>query len=88
MGIFSKKTVATATKVVKVSAETLGAEIDNLTKSFTTLSVKLRNKAAEAQALKESKEAEIAALQTECAGLEAVNNRASGIADKIDGFFN
>ena len=39
MGIFSKTTAA-PTKVVKVSADSIGLEIDKLTKSFTTIVTK------------------------------------------------
>ena len=87
MGIFSK-TFAAPTKVVKVSAETIGLEIDKLTKSFTTIVTKLNTQAQAAKELKAAKEAEIAALQTECNNLEAVGNRAANIADKIAGLFN
>lgn len=86
MAIFSK--TKTATTVRQVSAAALGTEIDNLTKAFTTTVTKLQAKAKEATALKETKEAEIAALQTECANLEAVSNRATNIADKIASLFN
>lgn len=87
MGIFSK-TTATPTKTVKVSAETIGLEIDKLTKSFTTIVTKLNTQAQAAKELKAAKEAEIAALQTECSNLEAVGTRAANIADKIAGLFN
>lgn len=86
MAIFSK--TKTATTVRQVSAAALGTEIDNLTKAFTTTVTKLQTKAKEATALKETKEAEITALQTECANLEAVSNRATNIADKIASLFN
>lgn len=86
MAIFT--TAKTATTVRQVSAATLGTEIDNLTKSFTTIVTKLSTKANEAKALKEAKEAEIAVLQTECANLEAVSSRATNIAEKIAGLFN
>ena len=87
MGIFSKTTAA-STKVVKVSAETIGLEIDKLTQSFTTIVTKLNTQAQAAQELKAAKEAEIAALQAECTNLEAVGTRAANIADKIAGLFN
>lgn len=87
MGIFSKTTAA-STKVVKVSAETIGLEIDKLTKSFTTIVTKLNIQAQAAKELKAAKEAEIAALQAECTNLEAVGTRAANIADKITGLFN
>ena len=87
MGIFSKIT-ATPTKVVKASAETIGLEIDKLTKSFTSIVTKLNTQAQAAKELKAAKEAEIAALQTECTNLEAVGTRAANIADKIAGLFN
>ena len=87
MGIFSKTTAA-PTKVVKVSAETIGLEIDKLTKSFTTIVTKLNTQAQAAKELKAAKEAEIAALQTECNNLETVGTRAANIADKIAGLFN
>lgn len=87
MGIFSKTTAA-PTKVAKVSAETTGLEIDKLTKSFTTIVTKLNTQAQAAKELKAAKEAEIAALQTECNNLEAVGTRAANIADKIAGLFN
>lgn len=89
MGLFSKsKTTAKETVVRQVSAAALGTEIDNLTKAFTTTVTKLQAKATEANTLKAAKEAEITALQTECASLEAVSNRASNIADKIASLFN
>jgi hypothetical protein len=88
MGIFSKKTVVAETKVVKVNAETIGLEIDKLTKSFTTIVTKLNTQAQAAKELKAAKEAEIAALQNECTNLEAVGTRAANIADKIAGLFN
>ena len=87
MGIFSKTTAA-PTQVVKVSAETIGLEIDKLTQSFTTIVTKLNTQAQAAQELKAAKEAEIAALQAECTNLEAVGTRAANIADKIAGLFN
>lgn len=87
MGIFSK-TTAVPTKVAKVSADSIGLEIDKLTKSFTTIVTKLNTQAQTARELKAAKEAEIAALQNECTNLEAVGNRAANIADKIAGLFN
>ena len=87
MGIFSKTTAA-PTKVVKVSADSIGLEIDKLTKSFTTIVTKLNTQAQTARELKAAKEAEIAALQNECTNLEAVGTRAANIADKIAGPFN
>ena len=87
MGIFSK-TNAAPTKVVKVSADSIGLEIDKLTKSFTTIVTKLNTQAQTARELKAAKEAEIAALQNECNNLEAVGTRASNIADKIASLFN
>ena len=87
MGIFSKTTAA-STKVVKVSADSIGLEIDKLTKSFTTIVTKLNTQAQTARELKAAKEAEIAALQNECTNLEAVGTRAANIADKIAGLFN
>lgn len=89
MAIFTKtKKTAKETVVTKATAETLGLEIDNLTKTFTTMATKLTAKANEARTIREAKEAEIAALQTECANLEAVSNRATNIADKIASLFN
>lgn len=87
MGIFLKTTAA-PTKVGKVSAETIGLEIDKLTKSFTTIVTKLNTQAETAQKLKAAKEAEIATLQAECTDLEAVGTRAANIADRIAGLFN
>ena len=86
MAIFSK--TKTVTPVRQVNAASLGAEIDNLTKSFTTLSEKLQTKAKEANALREAKEAESAALQAECSGLTAVSDRALNISAKIDSLLN
>lgn len=86
MAIFSK--TKTVTPVRQVNAASLGAEIDNLTKSFTSLSEKLQTKAKEANALREAKEAEIAALQAECSGLAAVSDRAINISAKIDSLLN
>jgi hypothetical protein len=86
MAIFTKTKAATTVR--QVSAATLATEIDNLTKSFTTLSKKLQAKAKEANALREAKEAEIAALQVECSGLTTVSDRALNISTKIDSLMN
>lgn len=89
MAIFTKtRKTAKETVVRKASAETLGLEIDNLTKTFTTMATKLTAKANEARTIREAKEAEIAALQTECSNLEAVGNRAATMAEKITSLFN
>ncbi len=81
MAIFSKTKTAT-------TAATLGMEIDNLVKSFTSLSEELQTKAKEANALRETKEVAIAALQAECSGLTEVSDRALNISAKIDNLFN
>ena len=86
MAIFSK--TKTANPVRQVSAATLETEIDNLTKAFTSTVSKLSAKAKEAYALKDAKEAEIVALQTECTNLDAVGSRANNIAEKISSLFN
>lgn len=86
MAIFTKTT--TATTVRQINAATLKTEIDNLTESFTLLSAKLQEKAKEADTLREIKEVEIAALQTECFGLIEVSNRALNISEKIDNLLN
>lgn len=89
MAIFTKtKKTAKETVVTKATAETLGLEIDNLTKTFTTMATKLTAKANEARTIREAKEAEIAALQTECSNLEAVGNRAATMAEKITNLFS
>jgi len=89
MAIFTKtKKTAKETVVTKATAETLGLEIDNLTKTFTTMATKLTAKANEARTIREAKEAEIAALYTECSNLEAVGNRAATMAEKITNLFS
>lgn len=89
MAIFTKtKKTAKETVATKATAETLGLEIDNLTKTFTTMATKLTAKANEARTIREAKEAEIAALQTECSNLEAVGNRAATMAEKITNLFS
>ena len=89
MAIFTKiKKTAKETVPTKATAETLGLEIDNLTKTFTTMATKLIAKANEARTIREEKEAEIAALQTECSNLEAVGTRASTMAEKITSIFS
>lgn len=89
MAIFTKtKKTTKETVVTKATAETLGLEIDNLTKTFTTMATKLTAKANEARTIREAKEAEIAALQTECSNLEAVGNRAATMAEKITNLFS
>jgi hypothetical protein len=48
----------------------------------------LKQKASAALQLKAEKEEHIAALQQECDDLQAVNDRATGMADRISGIFN
>lgn len=86
MAIFTK-TKKTVKETVS-TAETLGLDIDNITKTFTTMVTKLTAKANEARTIREAKEAEIAALQTECSNLEAVGNRAATMAEKITNLFS
>lgn len=86
MAIFTK-TKKTVKETVS-TAETLGLDIDNITKTFTTMVTKLTAKANEARTIREAKEAEIAALQTECSNLEAVGTRASTMAEKITSIFS
>lgn len=90
MAIFTKtkKAVKETVKEPVITAETIGLEIDNLTKTFTTMATKLIAKANEARTIREAKEAEIAALQTECSNLEAVGNRAATMAEKITNLFS
>ena len=82
--MFNKKLNSTAA----VSATSLSNEIDNITKSFTTMVENLKQKASTALRLKAEKEERIAALQQECDDLQAVNDRATGMADRISGIFN
>ena len=86
MAIFTK--TKTATTVRQVSAATLGMEINDIVKSFTSLSEKLQTKAKEANALRETKEVAIAALQAECSDLTEVSDRALNISAKIDSLLN
>ena len=70
------------------SATSLSNEIDTITKTFTTMIENLRQKASVALQLKSEKENLIAELQQECTDLQAVNDRAVGMADKISDIFN
>ena len=70
------------------NAANLSSEIDNLTESFTTLIDKLKTKSEEARTLREAKEQEIKAMQTECDNLSSVETRANTLADKISNIFN
>ena len=82
----TKKEVAPVVK--KVNAADLDGEVNSIIEKFTKTIDNLRKKSQEANALKETKEAEIKALQTECSDLEAVSTRAITIADKISNIFN
>jgi len=72
----------------KASATSLSNEIDTITKTFTTMVENLKQKASAALQLKAEKENRIAELQQECDDLQAVNDRATGMADRISGIFN
>lgn len=48
----------------------------------------LKQKSEEATTLKEEKEVEIKALQTECDALQRESERALGLASKITNIFN
>lgn len=81
--MFGKKLNSTAV----VSATSLSNEIDTITKTFTTMVENLRQKASTALQLKAEKENRIVELQQECTDLQAVNDRAVGMADKISDIF-
>lgn len=66
----------------------LSAAIDNLTSQFTTMVNTLRSTSEEAITAKETKEREIAELQTECDNLKAVSDRALMLSDKIANIFS
>ena len=83
--MFGRKTL---NSTAVVSATSLSNEIDNITKTFTTMVDNLKQKASVALQLKAEKEERIAALQQECDDLQAVNDRATGMADRISGIFN
>jgi ABC-type transporter Mla subunit MlaD len=83
----NKKTSVKEIKVV-TNAASLSQDIDSAIKSFTTLITKLTNKAAEANEMKQAKEAEIKALTVECDALQAVSDRANDLATKISNIFN
>lgn len=72
----------------KLNSTSLSNEIDTITKTFTTMVDNLKQKASMALQLKAEKEEHIAILQQECDDLQAVNDRAVGIADKISNIFN
>lgn len=72
----------------KLNSTTLSNEIDTITKTFTTMVENLRQKASTALELKSEKENLITELQQECTALQAVNDRAVGMADKISNIFN
>lgn len=83
--MFGRKTL---NSTAVASATSLSNEIDNITKTFTTMVENLKQKASVALQLKAEKEERIAALQQECDDLQAVNDRATGMADRISGIFN
>lgn len=83
--MFGRKTL---NSTAVVSATSLSNEIDNITKTFTTMVENLKQKASVALQLKAEKEEHIATLQKECDDLQAVNDRATGMADRISGIFN
>jgi hypothetical protein len=83
--MFGRKTL---NSTAVISATSLSNEIDNITKTFTTMVENLKQKASTALQLKAEKEERIAALQQECDDLQAVNDRATGMADRISGIFN
>ena len=70
-----------------VKAANLSTAIDNLTSQFTNMIASLRSTSEEAIAIKETKEREIAELQTECDNLKAVSDRALMLSDKIANIF-
>ena len=73
----------------KVKAATqLSAEIDGITKAFTTMVDSLNQKAQEANDIKSAKEEEINILMQECADLKSVSDKALNLASKIANIFN
>ena len=69
-------------------SENLSEAIDNLTSQFTKIITALRSTSEEAITEKETKEREIAELQTECDNLANVSIRAMKLANNISKIFN
>lgn len=72
----------------KTNSASIASSIDSITKQFTTMVDRLKQKAEEASVLKQEKEVEIQALQTECDALKQESERALNLADKIANIFN
>lgn len=72
----------------KTNSASIASSIDSITKQFTTMVDSLKQKAEEASVLKQKKEVEIQALQTECDALKQESERALNLADKIANIFN
>lgn len=66
----------------------LSSAIDNLTSQFTKMITTLRSTSEEAITEKETKEREIAVLQTECDNLTQVSARALKLANNISKVFD
>lgn len=79
--MFGKKKNAT-------KSANLSVAIDNLTSQFTNMITALRSTSEEAIAAKETKEREIAELQTECNNLAYVSARAIKLANNISKVFD
>ena len=71
-----------------VKSADLSAAIDNLTSQFTKMITALRSTSEEAITEKETKEREIAVLQTECHHLTNVSARALKLANNISKVFD
>lgn len=69
-------------------SENLSEAIDNLTSQFTKMITALRSTSEEAITAKETKEREIAILQTECNNLANVSVRAMKLANNISKVFD
>lgn len=79
--MFGKKKNAT-------KSANLSVAIDNLTSQFTNMITALRSTSEEAIIAKETKEREIAELQTECNNLAHVSARALKLASNISKVFD
>ena len=66
----------------------LSESIDNLTSQFTSMITALRSTSEKAITEKETKEREIAELQTECNNLAYVSARAIKLANNISKVFD
>lgn len=81
--MFWKKKSGNSTKSANLSAS-----IDNLTSQFTNMITALRSTSEKALTAKETKEREIAELQTECNNLTHVSARALKLANNISKIFD